>query len=202
MEIVFDILKAILPAIIAGLFTFIITKYTYNKNRPLDKLEIAYNRIYYPISKIISDKDISISTAIDRINKYLLKYNKYVDISTKRIFESLRECKKETKKKSIYQRFKDNIYNKNSYLRRRLGYLEPSFLQLYKYSMPSTKSLMRITLEFCIIYFALILSSITRNLENSIYFEITFIVFMVFFLIMIMEILWCFIRFLYYKIRK
>lgn len=36
----------ILPAIIAGFFTFYITKYTYSKNQPLDKLEIAYNNIY------------------------------------------------------------------------------------------------------------------------------------------------------------
>lgn len=202
MEIVFEILKVVLPAITTGLFTFIITKYTYNKNRPLDKLEIAYNRIYYPIYKIISDKNIDMDTAIDKINIYLLKYNKYVDISTKRIFKLLCECKKETQKKSIYQKFKDNIYNRNSYLRRKLGYLEPGFFQLYKYSLPSTKSFIRLIGEFCVMYMSVVLSTILTNFENKIYVNVTLIIFSLFTLIFILELVWCFLRFLYYKIRK
>ena len=46
MKILFEVLKVILPAIISGIFTFIVTKYTYNKNKPLDKLEIAYDKVY------------------------------------------------------------------------------------------------------------------------------------------------------------
>lgn len=202
MEMVFDILKVVLPAITTGLFTFIITKYTYNKNRPLDKLEIAYNRIYYPIYKIVSDKNINRDVAIDKINRYLLKYNKYVDISTKRIFESLHKCKKETKKKFVYQKFKDNIFNKNSYLRRKLGYLEPNLVELYKYSMPSTKSMIRIILELYIIYFTLFLGTITTNCENKKFLNASINTLLVFCVILIGEIVWCFIRFLYYKIRK
>lgn len=53
MENIFDVLKIILPAITTGLFTFLITKYTYNKNKPLDKMEKAYDEIYYPLYKII-----------------------------------------------------------------------------------------------------------------------------------------------------
>lgn len=59
MEILFEVLKVILPAIIAGLFTFFVTKYTYNSNRPLDKMEVAYSRIYYPLYKIVSDKKMN-----------------------------------------------------------------------------------------------------------------------------------------------
>lgn len=202
MENVFDILKVVLPAITTGLFTFIITKYTYNKNRPLDKLEIAYNRIYYPIYKIISDKNISMKVAIDKINIYLLKYNKYVDISTKRIFESLRECKKETKKKSVYQKFKDNIFNKNFYLRRKLGYLEPTLFELYKYSMPSTQSLIRIALEVCVMDFAFISGVIATYVEKKILSNFFLYVFLFFAVVLIGEIIWCFLRFLYYQIRK
>jgi len=47
-------------------------EYTYNNNRPLDKMEIAYNRIYYPIYKIISDKNITndINEVIKRCKLY------------------------------------------------------------------------------------------------------------------------------------
>ena len=56
MEIILNLFKVILPAITTGLFTFFITKYTYNRNRPIDKIEIAYDRIYYPLFRIISDE--------------------------------------------------------------------------------------------------------------------------------------------------
>jgi len=202
-ELTYEILKTILPAIIAGLFTFFITKYTYHKNRPIDKLEKAYNRIYYPLYRIISDKNINsnINYVINKSRIYFIKYDKYIDISTKRLFNSLCKTNKEAKRKSIYQSFKDNIYNRNSYLRRRLGYLEPSFVQLYKYSTPSTKSLFRITIEFCIIYITLILCNITMNRWDVI-FNIAATIFAVFLIIIICEIIWCLLRFLYYKVRK
>lgn len=203
MEILFEILKIILPAVIGGLFTFFIAKYTYNKNRPLDKLEIAYNRIYYPIYRIISDNNISenINEVINKSRIYITKYEKYVDVSTKRLFETLCNCKKEAKKKSIYQSFKDNIYNRNSYLRRRLGYLEPNFVQLYKYATSGSKSLFRIFMELCIVYISLISCVVTMNRFNAM-FNISIAIFVVSFLCIIGELIWCFLRFLYYRIRK
>ena len=107
MEILFEVLKIILPAIIAGLFTFFVTKYTYNNNRPLDKIEIAYNRIYYLLCKIISNKNINgdINEVIKRSKLYFTKYDKYVDVSTKRIFENLCNCNKEAKEKINLSKF-------------------------------------------------------------------------------------------------
>ena len=203
METLFEILKVILPAVITSLFTFFITKYTYNNNRPLDKIEIAYNRIYYPIYKIISDKNITndINEIIKRCKFYFTKYEKYADISTKKLFKELCGCNKETKKKSIYQSFKDNIYNRNYYLRRRLGYLEPSFIQLYKYAISGTKSLFRITIGLCLLYATLVLCGITMNISNMI-FTSSAVIFTVSLVWIICELLWCFFRFLYYKIRK
>jgi len=201
MENIFNILKIILPAITTGLFTFLITKYTYNRNKPLDKLEIAYNRIYYPLYRIITDDNNDINNIINKSKVYFIKYDKYIDISTKRLFDSLCNTNKETKRKSVYRNFKNNIYNQNSYLRRRLGYLEPSFAKLYKYSTPSTKSLFRITLEFCVIYITLILCSITMNKWNVI-FSLSTIIFSISLIILICEIIWCLLRFLYFKIRK
>lgn len=201
METLFEILKVILPAIITSLFTFFITKYTYNNNRPLDKIEIAYNRIYYPIYKIISDKNIDINEVIKISKSYFTKYEKYADLSTKRLFEALCSCNKEAKKKSIYQSFKDNIYNRNSYLRRRLGYLEPGFIQLYRYSTPASKSLFRITIWLCMLYIALIICSITMNISNVIYTAFV-VIFFISLILTIFELLCCLLRFLYYKIMK
>lgn len=203
METIFEILKVILPAIIAGLFTFLITKYTYNKNRPLDKLEIAYNRVYYPIYRIISDKNTNndIDNVINKIKTYFIKYDKYIDTSTKKLFELLCECKQEAKKKSIYQSFKDNICKKNSYLRNRLGYLESNFAQLYKYSTPSAKSFFRIIMELCVVYITIFLCGITVD-KWDIIFTISLMIFLLAIIIIICEIIWCPLRFLYYKIRK
>ena len=136
MTTIFEIAKVILPVFISGIFTFIITRYTYNKNTPLDKLEVAYNRIYYPIYRILySENDMQKN--MEQVEVYLNKYNKYVDNSTIRLFKAFQKCEKIAQKKSIYLQFKDNIYNRHSYLRRRLGYLESNFAQLYKYFMPS-----------------------------------------------------------------
>ena len=203
MGTIFEILKVVLPAIITSLFTFFITKYTYNNNRPLDKMEIAYNRIYFPIYKIISNKNISddINEVVKRCELYFSKYDKYIDISTKRIFENLCNCDKEAKKKSIYQNFKDNIYNRNSYLRRKLGYLEPNFLQLYKYATPGAKSLFRITIGLCLLYATLVLYNITMNISSKVS-NISAVMFAISLLWTICEAVWCFLRFIYYKARK
>ena len=96
----------------------------------------------------------------------------------------------------------NNIYSKKSYLRRRLGYLEPNFIELYKYAMPSAKSFFRIAIELFVIYVVLILCSITEKISNKIFYEICLAIFIVIFIIIIIEVVWCFMRFLYYKIRK
>lgn len=200
-EIIFELLKGVLPAVIAGLFTFLVTKYTYNK-KSLDKLEITYNRFYYPVYKIVST-ETDITKIVDQSKIYFVKYDKYIDISTKKLFDLLCDCDKKTKKKHILQSFKNNVYDKNSYLRRRLGYLEPNFFQMYKYSLPSTKSLFRITIEICIIYFSLMCFAMTENIRKAekIY-NAAIIVFLITTFVLLCEIIVCFIRFMYYKIKK
>lgn len=201
IEIIIELLKGVLPAVIAGLFTFLVTKYTYNK-KSLDKLEITYNRFYYPVYKIVST-ETDITKVIDQSKIYFVKYDKYIDISTKKLFELLCDCDKETKKKHIWQSFKNNVYDKNSYLRRRLGYLEPNFFQMYKYSLPSTKSLFRITIEICIIYFSLMLYIVTENINGAGKIcNASIIIFLISTFITLCECVLCFIRYIYYKIRK
>lgn len=93
MEILLEIFKMVLPAMIAGIFTFFVTKYSYNKNRPLDKLEIAYNRIYYPIFNMVSDKNLSIDDIVIKSEDYIIKYDKYVDLTTKQLLFSIKKAR-------------------------------------------------------------------------------------------------------------
>lgn len=203
MEIAFEMLKVILPVIITGLFTFFIASYKYNRNIPLDKMEISYNRVYYPLYKIITDKNLgeNVDDVINRGKIYLIKYNKYVDVSTKRLFDRLYNCRKEAEKKNIFQCFKNNIYSRNSYLRRRLGYLEPNFIQSYTYSVPAEKSLIRIFIDLSVIYISIFTCGISINRFNLIY-KFSIAIFSISILWIIGELIWCLLRFLYYRIRK
>lgn len=156
MKAFYELIKVILPPIIAGFFTFLVTKYTYNKKIPLDKMEVAYNRIYYPIFKILYEKKEFVSSNVDdiisKIQPYLKKYSKYADRATMKAFKML----KENKDKYSYDNFASNIYERNMYLRRRLGYLEPNLLQIYTYSSKNEKSIIRIFSEILLFYFTFV----------------------------------------------
>ena len=201
---IYEILKIVLPVFMTGIFTFLITKYTYNNDRPLDKLEITYNRVYYPLYKIISNSNNNINDIINSTKMYFLKYDKYIDITTKKLFEMLCICNNETKKKLIFQQFKDNKNEKNLYLRRRLGYLQPSFSQIYKYSTPATKSFYRIFIELGIAYISIFLCIIIEKIPNYNVYIVYIIIIIVLSLgfVSICEVIWCIIRTLYYIIRK
>ncbi len=199
MEILFEILKIILPSFITGIITFLATKYTYYKNRPLDKLEIAYNRVYYPIYRLITDKNnTDIDSIITKCKNYFDKYIKYIDKSTIRAYDSLCVSNTKIEKQVAYETFISNINDRNSYLRRQLGYLEPNILQLYKYSTKTERLEFRILLECFCIYVCLIIGSVTKNHIQLICVSL----FLFFSLIMIGEIICRFFKFLFYKIKK
>lgn len=138
---ILDILLAIVPTIITSIATFFVAKYTYDRNRPLDKLEYAYNEVYYPIYKFIKDKNNYNNVYVIRasLKIYFDAYEKYLDLSTIKAFNELNNCKTKAEEKSAYRKFIDNIYSMNTYLRKRLGYLEPNIFQLYKYSPTKDK---------------------------------------------------------------
>lgn len=171
-----EILKIILPAIITGFFTFFITKYNYSKNVPLDKMEISYNKVYYPLYKIIYNnkeyKQIkNIKKIIKQISFYINKHNmKYIDRSTYNSFILL----KDKPNKDNYNNFKNNIYDRNSYLRRRLGYLEPNFIQSVKYLSKDDKFIFYCAVDGLIIYILFVVSTIPFFNENIRYFFILF----------------------------
>ncbi len=158
MDILIEFMKVILPVCITGFITFLITKYSCNKNIPLDKLEITYNRVYYPLYCLIKEnKDIC--EIIKKSEFYLQKYKKYVDRTTLVAFNYL---KKKPNNKKAYSNYEDNILKFNCKIRRRLGYLETNILGIYAYSAPSDKCAIRMIVELLGMYIALILSQIIR----------------------------------------
>lgn len=200
MDALFEILKVVLPSIITGMFSYLLAKHTYNKNVPLDQMKIAYNRVYYPIYIIITRDNVDIDSGVKEIKEYITKYKKFIDKSTLRAFNYLCKCDTKTKKNDAYQNFKNNIYSKESFLRRRLGYLEPNFLQIYTYSSKSEKSTLRIFFEFSFIYILIIL---VWTLKENYHIQLIFaLILVILFCIFIIEIVIKFVMYLYYKIRK
>lgn len=199
-EIILKILSVILPALITGLFTFFITKFTYNKNRPLEKMEFAYNRVYYPLYRYIRNNKEQNENAMEETKKalkiYFDKYDKYIDFSTIKTFKRLCECTTKAKEKSAYQKFTDNIYNMNSYLRKRLGYLEPNIFQLLKYVPIEDKVTMWCILSFLCAYLCLNFIFINHFVAYFIVFAIIFI------FIGIMLGIFRFFIYLWYKFKK
>lgn len=198
MDIIIKILQYVLAPIISGIATFLVTKYTYKRNVPLDEMRIAYNRVYYPIYKLIYNEEADIEIIIYKSKYYLQKYNKHIDKSTQKAFRIL--CKSNTikKKNTALKNFENNIYNRSSYLRRRLGYLEPSFLLMYTYSSKSEKSTIRIFLEILFLYITIIIGGFSRGKVQ----EISIEMFVIFIAVIILELICKFTKFIYYKFSK
>lgn len=154
-------LDGLIAAFITGIFTFFITKYNYHKNIPLDKYEIAYNRVYYPLYRLVTS-DKSVADIINITDLYFEKYMKYVDRSSLVAFRNLKRSTTLEKRENTYINFKNNIYGINSKLRRRLGYLEPDVFSVYKYLSPSDKRFIRIFLELAGVYLSIFLYSILK----------------------------------------
>lgn len=148
MEILYEIIKILLPC----LGTFLITYYTCRKNVPLQKYEIAYNRIYYPICCLIRNKEKP-ETIIEKSEFYIKKYDKYVDRSTVIAYKNLKEALKYGSAKKEQTNFENNIYKIDSTLRKSLGYLEINLLSRYEYFTSIEKSVMRIGVETIILCF-------------------------------------------------
>lgn len=147
MKNVIDFLFQIIPVVITGIFTIVIAMYT--KNRPLDKLETAYNRVYYPIYRIIKDKEQLDDESIKKCQFYMSKYDKYVDRITVYTFSNYM-TKSEDKK--AFDNYKDNILSNNIKLRRKLGYLESNIIGIYKYATKHEKRVLRMVIEAVFTY--------------------------------------------------
>ena len=174
MSVIIDFLGEIakidgfIASVITGIFTFFVTKYTYHKNIPLDKLEKAYNRVYYPIYSLVNSNEC-IEKIIEKCEMYIKKYTKYVDRSTLISFQYLIDNMGKRVAKKAYSTFKSNIYSMNSKLRMRLGYLEPNGITIYTYSSPSEQRIIRMAIELLVAYISVIISTYVTN-EDIMYF--------------------------------
>lgn len=158
-KVVESFITTIIPQIIlitlTGIITNILTKH-FNK-QPNDKLEITYNRIYYPLYRIIVENqnkkadEIDYIKVRDELKKKIQYYNKYLDRTTMKAYEQFDQAINSKNKVRIKNTYKnivsENIITYNNKLRKILGYLEPNFFQVYKYS--SAKSRFRFR---CIIF--------------------------------------------------
>ncbi len=159
-------LDGVVAAIITGIFTYLITRYTCHKNLPVDKLEITYNRVYYPIYCLIRSGD-STERVIEKCKIYFNKYAKYVDKSTLRAFDYLKDSTG-SKKEKAYSNFKSNIYTFDTKLRRRLGYMESNVFTMYTYSSESDRRMLRLVMEIMGIYLPVFAMTYIKN-EDGIY---------------------------------
>lgn len=141
-----EIIKIVTPVLLTGVITFLITRYTCRRNIPLDKMQIAYDRVYFPIYCLLfDDTDENIDNIIKESKKYLNKYRKYVDKSTILAFNNLQKNYEDLKyDKSLYENYKLNIFSLNSSLRKRLGYLEASIFNMYRVSTLKRRYAIRI----------------------------------------------------------
>lgn len=166
MKIFFEILKTILPPGITAICTFLITKYSHNKNVPLDKMEVAYTKIYQPIYRMvfgrkfkdIKNKTNNINRLISEISIILSKNNEYADRSTINTFRSFLKYKN----KETFDIFVRNISNEYLFIRRKLGYLEPNIFPDFKYLLKTEKAFIRIMLELVVLYIFIVLYSWTN----------------------------------------
>lgn len=182
MERVIDIVKVVAPSIITGISTFLITSYKYNKNIPLDKLEKAYNKIYYPIN-CLTKSDMDISQIVKRCKRRLNKHRKYADRSTLMAFEYIKDKANLNIKDDEYINFINNIFNINIKLRRRLGYLEPTVFDMVRYSSSSEKRILRMLLEMLGIYVPAIIAPYVHDF----FYNVVVAIFVVFFGIFVIE---------------
>lgn len=201
LNFLIDILPIIIPVMLTGLFTFLVTAYKYNKNKPLDKFEITYNRVIYPvyINMVENESNQDIDSILQKIRHYFTENKKYVDMPTLRAFDEL--CKEENQKKKQrkYKIFKANIENQNKIFRRELGYFSQSVDRVYKYLDPMIKTGFYIPIEFCFMYSFLLFSTIPE--EGSIWYIILTTAASILIIVMIVQLIIFIMRKIYYLIK-
>lgn len=190
MENLFEIVIVILPSCATGIITFLITRYTYLKNIPNDKLEITYNRVYYPVYRMIRNNEDTLQL-IEKSKAYFEKYNKYVDRSTEMVFRNLKDNPND---KWAYSNFKDNIYSISRGLRRRLGYLEPSQFSMYTYLEPSEKCIVRLSVELPIVYLLFLSLLFIKSEMLKLVLSVIFLLGLCWILIEFIILAYCFIK--------
>lgn len=151
--IALEIIKILFPAILGFISSWMLN----NKQLPNKNLEIAYNRIYYPlyilIQNNISNENIDYVQIKNIIEAKIAKYQKYFNPTTIRVYKQFKKSIEDNYNiKNTYSLLKENIYTQNTYLRKTLGYLTPNFFQIYYHSSKKDKFTLRIIMYIVLIY--------------------------------------------------
>lgn len=172
-----EIITGSFPVIITGIYTFILTKYSFYKNVPLDKLEISYNRVYYPLYRMLRNtpyKNVNHVKILNDSHFIFLKYDKYVSLSTRNVYENYKEMhiyhhhnNKEMKK--YYLNYANNVLEYNIRLRNKLGYPHVSIIESYKYLPKTDKNIIDMGFLLTMIYIFIFLY---YSYENNLLFYI------------------------------
>lgn len=194
-----DFFITLAPTLLTSVTAFLMGRYNNFQNRPLDKMELAYNRVYYPVYRIMREDSIEISTVIEKTKKYFCKYEKYIDRSTTMIYKQLCECTAMEEQERIYSSFCDNIHDNCIYLRKKLGYLQPGYFRIYQYLPIKTKTLIRIVFEFTVCYFCACVYSFVKIEKIQLF---CLIIFFICLCAVLLEFVFVFIRKAFVFIKK
>lgn len=110
-----SIINLVMPILLTGFITFLISRYSYNRSRPLNNYKFAYDNVYYPILVMMKKQDsFSERQFIAQIDYVLTKNYKYIDRGTLLIFKQYKSAYY-TKQRSckLREQFEDNIYRLN-----------------------------------------------------------------------------------------
>ena len=197
-----DHVSDVIVPLASTFLTSILAKARYTRNAPLDKLEIAYNRVYFPIWMLIKKTEKPDLTFVEKCKIYLYKYRKYIDESTLIALNNLEQCinaGNEKKIKRYYCSFKNEIYRNNNCLRRYLGYLDSGLWTLYNVESSQNKRILRMGIEGCAFYSCIIISF---YLQNEKYKRDLLIVILVIIVIVVFELLGALCTYIINKINK
>ena len=186
---IMELLKVILPSLFTGVLSFLVARYTSNKNMPLDKLEITYNQVYFPIYRLISEGK-PLNEIKEKSEKYIRDNFKYINQTTWKAFKYLDEARGAEEQKA-YANFKDNIRKMNVKLRKKLGYLEVDFIAQYTYLSTFEKNVYRLLGELTVAYLFLGFVVITNVIykETNLFFGSVMLIAIVMFVVELFELL-------------
>lgn len=179
-----DSVVNVICTIIGAIITRFIAKIANPK--PSQYLQIAYDKVYYPLYRELREKkqsnsNINYAEFRDFFGELIEENDKYVDQTTINVYNQFNDAvnqNNEYKIREIYNgKIWENITYTNNKLRRILGYLQPNLFQIYMYSSIKAKFFLNfatlITLELICIQVAFILYSIEIVVIISVYTAMT-----------------------------
>ncbi len=191
MDQFIKILIVLVPTLVSSITTFYITRYSCYKNRSLDKLEIAYNRIYYPIYRILNEnkkaKLDEYKEMMLKIQSYTNKYEKYFCTSTLTIIKRILTIKNKKFLPLDISILRNDVYKNCLSLRRELGYLQPNIITSFLAETTSGKILIITNFFGVLIYIiALLCIIVSPNLENEFFLVLILMIFSYFVIIILL----------------